>query len=165
MKITRIILFVLLLSACNLKNGQKENVSQNHQKDHSVDALKKANISSTSKTDFKLDCFLQSESGDTIGMVQIKPLLDNKDVFSSLIITGHGSFQNDTLYSIKGFILSNSKGIDTKVSDQNLYGYRFVSKHKDSFMILALYDNGKGVSDNIWIRWNYKTKIFEVFKV
>jgi len=164
MKITGIMLFVCLLTACNSKTGQKRGVDQNSQKDLPVNTLKKANVDPATETNFELEYNLQSKSGDNIGSVYVKPLLENKEVFSSLIITGYGSSMKDTLYSVKGHILSNKEGVDIKVNDQNLYGYRFVSKDEDNFMLQALHDGGKSVSDNIWVRWDNEKKIYEVDK-
>ncbi len=95
------------------------------------------------ESSFKFEFNLKSRNGDTIGSVFIKPLPDNKEVFSSLLIKGVGTSKDDTLYFIKANIFRNSKGIDIKVYEKNLYGYRFIKKNENSFIIMALHNGGK----------------------
>jgi hypothetical protein len=93
--------------------------------------------------------------------VFVKPVEGTiEEIFSSLRITD-GS---DTLYSVENTIFSNKNGIDIRVHQEGFYGYRFVVKNKDGFILTALGDSGKSVSDDIWIKWNNPKNIFEVQK-
>jgi len=130
-----------------------------------IQTIKKIrDINEENETNFRLEYHLKLKNGDTIGSLYIKPLKEDKEVFSSIIIKGFGTSINDTLYSIKGNIFRNTKGIDIKVFGQNHYGYRFIRKNESSFVIIALSEGGKNVSDNIWIIWNDEKGIFEVEK-
>jgi hypothetical protein len=164
MKILSILLMFFLLAACNSNNGQKKVVEQEAELVIPKDTTTKEAINQIAETYFQLVYNLRSKDGRDLGSIFIKPLVDNKKVFSSLIILKNSASAKDTLYNINGFNLCNSKGIDIKVYDKDLYGYRFVSKEKDNFILQALHNNGKSVSDNIWIRWNENKSIFEVDK-
>jgi hypothetical protein len=107
---------------------------------------------------------IDSGSDGKFCSVFIKPIEDSSDsIFSSLVITADNT--SDTLYMISQDILSNRFGTDIKVRIEGFFGYRFVSKNKDGFVLQALHDEGKSVSDNIWVKWNDKKKVFEVQKV
>ena len=86
----------------------------------------------------------------------------NKDVFNILKIKDEEHVQ---LYKIEKNILSNTNGIDIEVNKDDLYGYRFIKRNKDGFVIVALYESGERVSDNIWIKWNKQKELFEVQKI
>ena len=162
MKIFTVILSIILLSACSYKKDKKNERDKNSQKNLTSEVLSKGNTNQKSKDKFQLVYCLKIDNGGDSCSIFTKPIEHFPDeVFSSLIITNEMS---DTLYSIDKWILTNKKGMDLKIYEKGFYGYRFISKNKDGFVLQALHDSGKSVSDNIWIKWDNPKKLFEVQK-
>lgn len=108
------------------------------------------------------DYELMNRLNESIGSIYIKPI--DSLIFSQLFILKESGVTVDTLYKIEENRLFNPEGLDVKVNGENHYGYRFVLKKNNYFVIIALNDEGNGVSDNINIMWNEKKKLFEVLK-
>jgi hypothetical protein len=163
MKISTIILMLLFI-ACNYRNRHEKLVSQKTEFILTKDSIANDTINQLTELNFKLAHNLKSKDGLELGSIFIKPLIDNEEVFLSLIIIKENVNGKDSIYNINGSTFSNKKGIDITVYDKDLYGYRFVSKKDDSFILQALHNKGNSVSDNIWIKWNEDKSIFEVEK-
>jgi hypothetical protein len=73
--------------------------------------------------------------------------------------------ERDTLYKINRNILTNTKGKDIEVFNEGFYGYLFVLKKNDYFVLSYLRNKGSNISDDITIEWNYENNVLEVQKV
>ncbi|MBN2035705.1 MAG: hypothetical protein JW768_03085 [Chitinispirillaceae bacterium] len=101
---------------------------------------------------------LTSKSGNNIGTVFAQML--NDSLFTALFIAN----KMDTIYKIDGPFFYNANGKDIEVSNDKFYGYTFVLKRNDYFVVRLYGDSGRTVSDNITIEWNDGAKIMEVQK-
>jgi hypothetical protein len=84
----------------------------------------------------------------------------NDTLFSDLKIIK----DNKVLYNIDQHKLLNINGIDVEARQNNFFGWTFLLKKKDSFVLNLYYDQGKSIADNVNIDWNYDKKLFEVLK-
>jgi hypothetical protein len=102
---------------------------------------------------------LRRNDSSFIGDVYVK--LANDSVFSELYVINY----SDTLYSIKRHILTSKLGRDIQVYEKDFYGYMFIVKKNDYFILTYYRKNGTIPSDNITIEWNYDKNILEFQKV
>lgn len=113
-------------------------------------------ISSEKLKEFKLITQLISKNGLELGNVYVKTV--NDSLFNSLIIEK----DSKVLYEINQLNFWNTKGVDFDISKrrENFFGYKIKMKKKDYLIVGAFYDNGKSVSDDFLLKWNYQHKIF-----
>ncbi|MCX6718447.1 MAG: hypothetical protein NTY81_02490 [Candidatus Staskawiczbacteria bacterium] len=111
------------------------------------------------KSDITLVSTLKTPDGSILGDAYVTYL--NKDVFTSLYITKEVDGKKIVIYKINSDGFFNTKGKDQEIVKDKFYGYKFVSIKSDNFVLYLLTDNGKGVSDDITVGWNYDKKVFE----
>jgi hypothetical protein len=102
---------------------------------------------------------LKDKDSINIGRVFVSYI--ENEIFDYLYVIN----KKDTIYFIKKNILGNRKGKDIELYSKNFYGYKFVLKKNDYFILSGLGNKGKDISDNINIEWNYEKKILEVLKL
>ena len=79
-----------------------------------------------------------------------------------MIVVIPASSKVDTLYKIDGIRFYNKLGLDIRVSDSNFHGYK-TELLKANYILLVMVDkSGKGVSDDIKVKWNFEKGLFEV---
>lgn len=123
---------------------------------HSTKSQTKSN---TNKSQQYIKVYTLRRNNNTpIGDVYVKYI--NDSIFSDLLILN----QTDTLYKITKSTLYRKHKIDIKVSPDLFYGYKFLLKNRDSFTISYLQNNGRNVSDDITIEWNYNQNRMELMK-
>lgn len=105
---------------------------------------------------------LKNKTDNYLGDVYIKKV--NDSVFHSLLIVNKLEKSTIKLYEISNYTLSNTIGIDMEIRKEEFWGYRFELMKHDYFVLTALHDKGKSVSDAICIEWNYEDQVFEVNK-
>ncbi len=105
---------------------------------------------------------LKNKTDNYLGDVYIKKV--NDSVFHSLLIINNLEKSTTKLYEISNYILSNNIGIDIEIRKEEFWGYRFELMKNDYFVLTALHDKGKSVTDAISIEWSYEDQIFEVSK-
>lgn len=114
---------------------------------------------SKNKTEFiKVHTLIKNDK-TLIGDIFVKFI--NDSIFTDLYVIN----ESDTLFSIKGSDFQNKKGIDFDVFSNGFYGYFFVLKKPDYFVLSYLRNNGVNVSDDITIEWNYDKNILETQKL
>ncbi|MDY0202417.1 MAG: hypothetical protein RBR40_15665 [Tenuifilaceae bacterium] len=109
-------------------------------------------------TDFVKVQSLTDTVGKWLGDIYVNPI--EEDVFRSLLILQ----KNDTLYKIEKNIFSNVNGIDIITYDDGCYEYAFTGLYNDYIIVSAICRGNNTVSDDIYIEWKYKKKVFEVFR-
>jgi len=124
--------------------------------------LKQDSIISNKLDDLKFVYSLNSRSDDYLGDLYVKEI--NDSVFSSLLIVEKLENSHVRLYEVNNYTFSNKNGVDIEIRKNDFWGYRFELKRQDYFILTALHDKGKSVSDPIEIKWNDRDKIFEVSK-
>jgi hypothetical protein len=151
MKIICMYLFLsmLLMMNCSGKTNQSGNTSP-----VGTEKLLKEN-----KTEFIKVHSLKKNDNTLIGDIYVKFI--NDSVFTDLYVIN----ESDTLYSIKRHILISNFGKDTEVLEDGFYGYLFVLKKNDYFVLSNLGNKGANVSDDITIEWNYDKNILETQKL
>jgi hypothetical protein len=109
----------------------------------------------------------KDKKGSLLGEVYIRPLQGKKDVFDFLQIIKKTAEKPKTLYTIDKHEFTNGKksGNDFEVLINGFYGYKLVLVKPDYIVLSYLRNNGKNVSDDITIEWNYSKKQFEVMKM
>lgn len=145
-------LLLFLLIRCSANTNHKDNIEPG-------EILPAKRNEKVIKNDFVKVHSLKGKDGTFIGDVFVN--FKNDTVFTDLYVIN----LQDTLYSIEQNILSNKLGKDIEVLKTGFWGYLFVLKKDDYFVLSNLGDNGKTVSDDIILEWNYGDKILEVLKV
>ena len=102
---------------------------------------------------------LKKNDNTFIGDIYVKFI--NDSVFTDLNVIN----ESDTLYSIKRNVFLNKVGNDIDVFSDGFYGYIFVLKKNDYFVLSYLRNNGLNVSDDITIEWSYIKNILESQKL
>ena len=144
-----LLLTMLLMMNCSGKTNQSVNITP----DGTEKLLKK------NKTEFTKIHSLKKNDNTIIGDIYVKFI--NDSIFTDLyVING-----NDTLYSVEKNILSNANGKDTEVLKDGFWGYMFILKKSDYFVLSCYGNNGTDVSDDITIEWNYDKNILELQKI
>lgn len=147
MKINIMYLFLSMLLMMNCSG--KTNQSGNTTPVGTVELLKE------NKTEFIKVHSLKKNDNTLIGDIYVKFI--NDSVFTDLYVIN----ESDTLYSIKRNTFLNKVGKDIDVFSDGFYGYLFVLKKDDYFVLSYLRNNGANVSDDITIEWNYDKNILE----
>lgn len=152
--ITILLLFIaLLLLGCSANS----NKSTNDSKTNTISEVEKSKL--PNKSTFTKVYTLTKKDNSVIGDIYAKYVDDS--VFTDLYIVN----ERDTLYVIKKNILANTKGKDIEVFNEGFYGYLFVLKKNDYFVLSYLRNKGSNISDDITIEWNYENNILEVQNV
>lgn len=144
---------VLLLLSCSTNSNQRNDKTK---------ASNTAEINENKLPDdnvFTKVYSLKKKDNSAIGDVYVKFI--NDSIFTDLCVVN----EKDTLYTIKRNFLTNTKGKDIEVFNDGFYGYLFVLKKNDYFVLSYLRNNGSNISDDISIEWNYQDNILEVQKV
>lgn len=142
-------LSLLLMMNCSGKTNQSGNTSP-----IGTEKLLKEN-----KTEFIKVHSLKKNDNTLIGDIYVKFI--NDSVFTDLYVIN----EFDTLYSIKRSTFLNKEGKDIDVFSDGFYGYLFVHKKNDYFVLSYLRNNGANVSDDITIEWIYDKNILETQKL
>ena len=151
MKINAMYVFlsILLMMNCSEKTNQSGNTST-----VGTEKLLKEN-----KTKFIKVHSLKMNDNTLIGDIYVKFI--NDSIFTDLYVIN----EFDTLYSIKRSTFLNNEGKDIDVFSDGFYGYLFVLKKNDYFVLSYLRNNGANVSDDITIEWSYDKNILESQKL
>lgn len=97
-----------------------------------------------------------------LGSVYVKYI--NDTVFTSMVIKKEIEGGNEILYFIDSIQLISKNGIDEEVFSEGFYGYIVVLAKDDYIVINYLRNEGKNVSDDVTIEWNYVEKKFQMMK-
>lgn len=97
-----------------------------------------------------------------LGSVYVKYITDT--VFTSLVVINENKVKDVILYYVDSTRFMKKDGLDTEVYEDGFYGYIIVDKKDDYIVLNYLRNEGKHVSDNIRIKWNYSKKKFHIFK-
>jgi hypothetical protein len=151
MKINSMYLFLsmLLMMNCSGKTNQA-----GHTSPVGNEKLLKEN-----KTEFIKVHSLKKNDNTLIGDIYVKFI--NDSIFTDLYVVN----ESDTIYSIKRSNFLNKEGKDIDVFSDGFYGYLFVLKKNDYFVLSYLRNNGANVSDDITIEWSYDKNILESQKL
>lgn len=155
MKTRNILLFPLLffLISCSANSNQEGDILKNDTTQQTKDSK------SADNSLFVKVHSLKKNDNTSIGDIYVKFI--NDTTFTDLYVI----YKRDTLYSIEKSVLTNTKGKDIDVYTDGFYGYIFVLKKNDYFVLSYLRNNGKNISDDITIEWNYDYNILETQKV
>lgn len=144
-----LLLSMLLMLNCSGKTNQQGNSS----------LIETGKLLKENKTKFIKVHSLKRNDNTLIGDIYVKFI--NDSVFTDLYVIN----ESDTLYSIKRNTFLNKEGKDIDVFRDGFYGYLFVLKKNDYFVLSYLRNNGKNVSDDITIEWSYDKNILESQKL
>lgn len=139
---------MLLLMSCSGKNRLSANPSP----------IRTDNLLKRHQTGFRKVHSLKKKDNTFIGDIYAKFI--NDSIFTDLYVIN----KSDTLYTIKRNTLFNKGGKDIEVYSDGFYGYLFVLKKNDYFVLSYLTKNGANVSDDITIEWSYDKNILEYQK-
>ncbi len=110
----------------------------------------------------KLIHTLKDKKGNLLGKVYIENF--KNDVFRKLLITKEANGKMDTLYFINDGLFTNPKGVDIHFAKETFNGYKIEYLKDDAIQLFGIGKGSLGASDPLTIVWNYRKKIFEVFK-
>lgn len=107
---------------------------------------------------YKLLNTFVSKSGTDLGNAYVKNV--NDTIFSSLVIVKDST----VIYEIRDLDFWNTRGVDFDIrkNRNNFFGYKAILAKKDYLDLVFYSDNGKSVSDDITLQWNYLREVFEV---
>jgi hypothetical protein len=112
------------------------------------------------KDDITLAGTLKTSDGSILGEIYVTYI--DRNVFSSLYISKEVDNKNIIVYKINSDGFFNTLGREQEISNINFYGYEFTRIEKDAFIVHLLTNNGKNVSDDFTVEWNYDKNIFEI---
>lgn len=146
-----LIIYILSFFSCTQEMKKYNNVSDGQK------------ISQSTQENYTLLHTFYAKDGKLLGNAYVN-YTDNREIFTSLLITKEKDGKQDTLYFIDSTRLNSKKGIDTEVVKKDFHGYKAVLKKEDYIVLVLVNEHGEGASDNLTIEWNYKEGLFELMK-
>lgn len=152
MRITLSILSLLLMVSCSEK--QAENLNEKPKLERPL---------TESTKPFKHFHTFTSNKGVVIGKA-FALFKDSQEVFTSMVIVNKINEIPDTLYVVDNNRLYSNKRLEEEVAKEAFFGYKSVLNKNDNIVLVLTDENGREVSDNLTIKWNYKDGLFEILR-
>lgn len=82
--------------------------------------------------------------------------------FDSLYVVKEINEKKTILYKVTREGFSNILGTEMEFANDKFYGFQFSAVFDDYFVLHGLANNGREISDDVTVKWNYEKNIFEI---
>lgn len=120
----------------------------------------KQSIENRDSVKYKIIHSLIDSDRKKIGEIVIGEMV-NDTIFKKLYVVN----ETDTIYRINKNSFINTEGIDFEITSKNFYGFYMVHKGSDYFVVGGTFNEGKSISDDLTIEWDYQKELLSLLKL